>query len=90
VLTALGVVPAGKAVVHQGIQVGVSHRKNVTTATTVTPIGSAKLFVLLMPKRDAACAPIAGSDINIGFVNEFHDQLSFLLQCVRVPNLALN
>jgi hypothetical protein len=90
VFTTLGVVPAGEAVIDQGVQVGVSHRKNVAATTTVAAIGAAKLFVFFMPKRDATCASIAGRDINIGFVNEFHDQLSFLLQCARVPNLALN
>jgi hypothetical protein len=73
VLTALGMMSPGKTIVHQGIQIGVRNGEDVAAAATVTPIGAAKLFVFFMPKRDAASTAISRSDINIGFVNEFHD-----------------
>jgi hypothetical protein len=45
----------------------------MTTAATIATVGAAKLFVLLMAKRDAAVPAIARSDVNVGFVDEFHD-----------------
>jgi hypothetical protein len=76
-LTALGIMPARKAVIDQGVEVGVSYGKHMTATATVATIGAAELFVFLMPKRDAASATISSGDINVGFVNEFHvvDQL---------------
>jgi hypothetical protein len=73
-LTALGVVAAGKPKVDQSIQIGVGYGKNMASTTAIAAIGAAKLFVLLMPKRDTACAAVSRRDVNVGFVNEFHDQ----------------
>jgi hypothetical protein len=39
---------------------------------TIATVGTAKLFVLFMPKRDAAGPTISGRDIDIGFVNKLH------------------
>jgi len=72
VLAALGIVPARKAVVDQGVQVGIGHRKNVAAAATVAAIGAAKLLVLLMPERDATRPAVSRGDVNVGFVNELH------------------
>jgi hypothetical protein len=76
-LTALGIVPAREAVIDQGIEVGVGHRKHMAATATVATVGTAKLFVFFMPKRDAASATISSGDVNVGFVNEFDvvDQL---------------
>jgi len=71
-LTALGIVPAREAVIDQGIEVGVGHRKHMAATATVATVGTAKLFVFFMPKRDAASATISSGDVNVGFVNEFH------------------
>jgi hypothetical protein len=49
----------------------------VATAATIAAVGAAKFFVLLMTERDAAVPAIASGDVNIGFVNEFHDVSSF-------------
>jgi hypothetical protein len=49
----------------------------MTTAATIATVGAAKLFVLLMTERDAAVPAIARGDVNVGFVNEFHDVSSF-------------
>jgi hypothetical protein len=72
-LTTLRIVPTRKAVIDQGIEIGVSDGKHVAATATVAAIGPAELFVFLMPKRDAASATVSGGDINVGFVNEFHD-----------------
>jgi hypothetical protein len=57
VLTALGLVPARIAVVHQGVEVGVCHGKHMTAAPAVAPVGPAELLVLFVPERDAAAPP---------------------------------
>jgi len=46
----------------------------MTATATVAAIGAAKLFVLFVPERDAAVPAIARSDVNVGFVNKFHDR----------------
>jgi len=53
----------------------------MTAATTVATVWAAKLFVLLMTERDAAVPAIARGNVNVGFVNEFHDlsSLSILI-----------
>jgi hypothetical protein len=74
-LTALGIMPARKTVIDQGVEVGVCYRKHMAATAAIAAIGATKLFVFLMPKRDAASATISSGDINVGFVNEFHDDL---------------
>jgi hypothetical protein len=59
VLATLGVMSAGETKIDQGIQIGVRHGKHMTAATTVAAVGTAKLFVLFMPKRDAAGSTIS-------------------------------
>jgi hypothetical protein len=49
----------------------------VAASATIAAIGATKFFVLLMTERDAAVPAIASGDVNIGFVNEFHDVSSF-------------
>ncbi|OIQ65768.1 hypothetical protein GALL_526700 [mine drainage metagenome] len=73
-LATLRVVAARKPVIHQRIEVGVGNGKHVTTATTIPAIGTTKLLVFFMPKRNAAGSAVSGRNVNVGFVNEFHDQ----------------
>jgi hypothetical protein len=54
----------------------------VTASATVATIGAAKLFVLFMPERDAAVPAIASSDVNVGFVNKFHEKSSLSILCL--------
>jgi len=77
-LATLGVMPTGEPEIDQCIEVRIGNGKDVTTAPTVTPIGSSELFVLFMPERDAAGSTISSGDVNIGFVNELHDFLGFI------------
>jgi hypothetical protein len=81
VLAALGLVAARVAEVDQRVEVGVGHRKHVAAPTTVAAIGAAEFLVLLVAKRDTAVAPIAGGDVDKGFINEFHG--SYSLRCAR-------
>jgi hypothetical protein len=64
--------PARKPKIHQGVEAGVGHRKNMATASAVSPVGAAELFVLFVPKRDATIPAVTGDDINQRFVHELH------------------
>ncbi len=44
----------------------------MATAPTVSTIGAAELFVLLMTEGDAAVPPITSGDVDIALVYEFH------------------
>jgi hypothetical protein len=65
-------VAAGIAVVHQGVEVHIGQHIHMPAAPTITTIGAAELFVLLVPKRDAAITPVASGYVDKGFVNKFH------------------
>jgi hypothetical protein len=52
----------------------------VAASATVAAIGAAKLFVFLMTERDAAVSAIARGDVNIGFVNKFHEKSSLCIE----------
>ena len=60
------------AKVHQGVQVRISHGKNMPAATTVPAVGTAEFLVLFVPKRHAAIATITGGNVNKGFIDELH------------------
>jgi hypothetical protein len=47
----------------------------MATSSTITTIRTAKLFVLLVPKRRTTIASVAGGNINSGFVYKFHDYI---------------
>ena len=71
-LPALGLMAAGKPVVHQRIEIGISHRINMAAAPPIAAVGSAELFELLVAKRDTTGATVAGGNVDKGFVNELH------------------
>jgi hypothetical protein len=72
VFPAPGVVPTGKSVIHQGIEIGVGHREYVPAAASVTPVRATELFVFFVPERDAASPAVSSRDIDVGFVNKLH------------------
>src|SRR6185436_6875561 len=47
---------------------------HVATAPAVAAVRSAELDELLAPKADAAGAAVAGADVDVGLVEEFHDR----------------
>jgi hypothetical protein len=49
----------------------------VATTAAIAAVGATKLFVLFMPERNAAVPAIARGDVNVGFVNKFHDGSGF-------------
>jgi hypothetical protein len=63
---------ARKPKVHQGIEAGVGHRIHMASASAVAAIGAPKLFVLFVPKRDAAVPTVTGDHVNQRFVHELH------------------
>src|SRR6185503_13748120 len=60
------------AVVDQRVEAvhGLDH--NVAAAAAVAAARAAVLDELLAPERDAAVSAVAGADIDLGFVEEFH------------------
>jgi hypothetical protein len=44
----------------------------VATSATIATVRTAKFFVFLVPKRDAAVSPVSSRQVDIGFINEFH------------------
>ena len=72
VLSALGFKLAGVTKVHQSIEVGVGYSENMATTTSITTVGTAKLFILFMPERDAAVTTITCGNVDRDFVNKFH------------------
>ena len=71
-LTAFGLVAAGETEVDQGVEVGVCNGEHMAATSAVATVGAAELFVLLVPKRDAAVPAIASGDVDIGLVYKFH------------------
>ncbi len=64
------------AIVDQGIQPVDSFREDVAAAPAVAAVGPAELDELLAAKGDRARAAVAGADIDLGLVEEFHTRPS--------------
>ena len=60
------------AVVDQGVEPVHRLDHDVAAAAAVAAARAAVLDELLAPERDAAVAAVAGADIDLGFVEEFH------------------
>ncbi len=45
---------------------------DIAAATAIAAVRSAEFDEFLPPEGNAACAAIAGADIDLGFVEEFH------------------
>ncbi len=75
-LTTMGFKTAREAKVHQRIQAGICHSKDMATAATVAAIRTTKLLVLFMPKRCATVSAVSRSDLDRGFIHKFHDMYS--------------
>ena len=45
---------------------------DIAAAPAIAAAGPAELDILLAPKRHAAVAAVAGADIDLGFIEEFH------------------
>ena len=87
-LPALGFMATGKAEINQGVQAGIGHGKYMSATPPIASIGAAELLVFFMPERNAACAAIASDDVNIGFINEFHQVSSLYRPTTRQNNEA--
>ena len=64
------------AVVDQRVEAVDRLDDDVAAAAAVAAAGAAELDELLAPERDAAVAAVAGANIDLGFVEEFHGLLA--------------
>src|SRR4051812_7560135 len=60
------------AIIDQRVQPVGDLDDDVAAAPALAAAGPAELDILLAPERDAAIAAIAGADIDLGFIEEFH------------------
>ena len=60
------------AVVDQGVEIVHRHGPDIAAAAAIAAIGAAKFDELLTPEGDATIAAIAGANVDLGFVEEFH------------------
>src|ERR1700733_4020933 len=61
------------AVVDQRVQSIDDFDDDIAAATAIAPRGAAELDILLAAERHAAVAAVAGADIDLCFIQEFHD-----------------
>ena len=64
----------GVAEVDEGVQVLGGFEDDVAAAAAVTAVRAAEFDEALAPEGDDAVAPIAGADVDLGLVEEFHVQ----------------
>jgi len=74
VLAALGAEDAGVAEVDQRVEVAVGDGPDAAAAAAVAARGPTLRHVLLAPEGGRAIAAVAGDDLNLGFVEEFHER----------------
>ncbi len=60
------------AVVDQGVQPVRRLDPDVSTASAIAAVGATELDELLAPERHGAAAPVAGANVDLGLVEEFH------------------
>ena len=68
----LGVEVLLVTVVDQRIEAVDRDRDHVAAFAAIAAIGAAELDEFLAPERHAAVAAVAGADIDLGFIEEFH------------------
>ena len=62
----------GVAVVDQSVEAVDRLDHDIAAAAAIAAARAAVLDELLAPERDAAVAAVAGADIDLGFIEEFH------------------
>ncbi len=60
------------AIVDQGVETFDGLDPDITAAAPVAAVGPAELDIFLAPERDGARAAIAGTNVDLGFVEKFH------------------
>ena len=66
--------------INQGVQTRVAFQENTAAAATVTTVRPSELDVLFPPERGRSIAAVAGVDIDLGFVYEFHAGILYPVQ----------
>ena len=72
ILPALGIETAGIAIVHQGIEVLVSHQEDRAAIAAIAAVGAALLDKFLATEAHAAIAAVARFHVYGYFIDEFH------------------
>jgi len=65
----------GVAKVDQGIEVVFGDEDDVAALAAVAAIRAAELDEFLTPECDHAVAAVAGAEVDLGLVKEFHDSI---------------
>ncbi len=60
------------AVIDQGVEAVDRFRNDIAALAAVAAVGAAVFDEFLAPERNAAIAAVAGADIDLGFIEEFH------------------
>ena len=60
------------AVIDQRVEAIDDFDDDIAAAAAIAAGGSAEFDILLAPERDAAVTAVAGADVNLGFIEEFH------------------
>src|SRR5205085_2687853 len=81
-------VPPRIAVVDQRIEISIAHGIDAAAAAAVAAVGAAEGDELLATEAHAAVAPVAGDNVDGGFVDEFHDSLRSPGALERAPGLV--
>ena len=72
ILATLGNELAGITVFDQRVDVAIGDHLHAATTSAITAIRTAFRLVFLPPERDDAIAAVAGGDVNLRLVDEFH------------------
>jgi hypothetical protein len=84
----LGLKPAGKAVVGEGIQFRIRDQVDAAAVAAVAAVGTAEGNVFLPPETDTTVAAIAGFNPDEDFIDKFHDALTLKPHKRKAPNGA--
>ena len=85
-LTALGLVASGVAVIDQRVQIGVGHGEHMPTSPPIATVGATEFLVFFVPERHAAIATITCGNVNKGFIDELHGISSLQKSATQAGN----
>ena len=78
------------AIVDQRVQTVDHLDPDIAATTAIATVRPAEFDEFLAPERDGTRAPIAGADVNLGLIEEFHRKTRFLLLWSFMNLSALN
>ena len=87
VLAASGDKLTFKAEINQGIEIIVRNQIYITAVTAVTAVRTALRYIFLSAETYAAVAAVTGFNLDMSFINKFHNALSLPFRRKK-PNLS--